>query len=187
MEAAKLERSESERAPELEAEVKATRERLDADSLNFFPIFTVGSPFVMHWQLFMTILLAFCAVFIPYDAGFVVPTSVLVLPLPNTSACGCHMDKSTCLSVVTPWTGWRTYVGWIKDGIHHVLTSCRCPRGAWGWQTCRLVSKPGRAIFFVNRALDLFFLLDMFITFNTVVAGAPRPSLARYSGPANLG
>ena len=63
--------------------MESTRKRLDTQALSVFSIFTVGSPFVMRWQLLMTILLLFCAVFIPYDAGFVVPTCVPHPPQPH--------------------------------------------------------------------------------------------------------
>ena len=56
-------------------------------TLTSIPVFTVESPFVMKWQLFMSFILIFCAVFIPYDAGFIIPTFVLYdarpVPIPT--------------------------------------------------------------------------------------------------------
>ena len=75
------------RADDLEEEVAATRLRLlQQKALASLPVFTVQSAFVMHWQLFMSVVLVFCTGFIPYDAGFLVPKYGKTLRL-QASAC----------------------------------------------------------------------------------------------------
>ena len=148
------------RADNLEEEVAATRLRLlQHKTMTSIPVFTVQSRFVMNWQLFMTVVLIFCAVFIPYDAGFVVPTCLCTLRLP-TSVPRNPPDPFQYPPEPQPLPLRRR--------------TQRHPTHAppWGGNACRLTSGAGQLTFGINRVLDAIFVSDMIITFNSAVLGA---------------